>query len=111
MTRRKMKTIIKISLVLSICSSTTNFINAYDFETNGLYYDIISTSELTCKVVSGDNKYSGDVKIPMTVQYKNRDLNVISICTGAFKDCISLTSVDIPNSVTEIGRGTFSDCI
>ena len=105
-----MKTILKLSLAFAICSSATNLANAYDFEVDGLYYDIISTSELTCKVVSGDNMYSGDVKIPMTVQYKNRDLNVISINASAFQGCSSLTSVEIPNSVTEIGERAFYEC-
>ncbi len=35
---------------------------------------------------------------------------VVRIDTGAFSDCINLTSLNIPNSVKEIGRGAFSGC-
>ena len=87
-----------------------NVANAYDFEAGGLYYTIISTTDLTCEVVSGDKKYTGDVIIPETVTYKNRDLNVISIGSRAFEYCSSLTSVEIPASVTEIGSEAFSGC-
>ena len=87
-----------------------NVANAYDFEAGGLYYTIISTTDLTCEVVSGDKKYTGDVIIPETVTYKNRDLNVISIGSRAFEYCSSLTSVEIPASVTEIADCAFEDC-
>ena len=33
-----------------------------------------------------------------------------SICDEAFRDCSSLTSVEIPNSVTSIGDGVFYGC-
>lgn len=42
-------------------------ISAYDFEVDGIYYEVISFSDLTCKVVSGDNEYEGDVVIPSEV--------------------------------------------
>ena len=37
--------------------------------------------------------------------------SVTSIGDGAFSDCSSLTSITIPNSVTSIGDGTFYECI
>ena len=35
---------------------------------------------------------------------------VVRIDTGAFSDCINMTSLNIPDSVKEIGRGAFSGC-
>ena len=36
--------------------------------------------------------------------------SVTSIGNGAFSDCRSLASINIPSSVTSIGNGAFSDC-
>ena len=93
---------------------------AYDFEVDGIYYNVTSIEDLEVEVTSyGDNhyndeydehKYSGDIAIPETVTYKNRKLSVTSIGSGAFRDCSSLTSVDIPNSVTMIGESAFYNC-
>lgn len=97
--------------LLFIVFSLISFVSkAYDFEVDGFYYDIISLDDMTCKVVSGTNKYEGDLKIPTTVTYKNRTLKVTEIGYSAFYECSSLTSVEIPTSVTEIGGGAFHSC-
>ncbi len=84
--------------------------SAYDFEVDGIYYEVVSLSDLTCKVVAGDNKYEGEVVIPAEVIYNNRILKVIEIGENAFSRCSLLTLVTIPESVSEIGRGAFSKC-
>ena len=84
--------------------------SAYDFEVDGFYYNIISLSDLTVEVTAGDNKYSGELIIPSTVNYKSKTLTVTSIRDDAFWYCSGLTSVTIPNSVTSIGTDAFSYC-
>ena len=101
---------IKKILVLIFIIASVKSVYAYDFEVDGLYYTIISTTDLTCSVTSGDEKNTGDVIIPESVTYKNRDLTVTSIEWYAFSGCSSLTTVDIPNSVTSIGQYAFSGC-
>lgn len=101
---------LKIVLVTALLSFPLSPASAYDFETDGIYYDVISLSDLTCKVTSGDNQYSGDVVIPSTVQYKNFPFSVISIDHCAFDCCYELTSVTIPGSVTTIGDMAFRSC-
>ena len=84
--------------------------NAYDFEVDGIYYNIISATDLTAEVTNGDNKYTGDVIIPSTVNYKSKDLAVIAIGGGGFSGCTELNSITIPNSVKTIGGSAFEDC-
>lgn len=96
-----------ITVAMLLCSVVAN---AYDFEVNGIYYNIISTSDLTVKVTNGDNEYSGEVIIPETIAYKSKVLKVTSIGYDAFFCCSRLTSIEIPNSVTSIGDYTFFDC-
>ena len=103
-----MKTIKKLLITVAVllCSVTAN---AYDFEVDGIYYSILSASDLTVSVTSGDNKYIGEVIIPSTVTYKSRTLSVISIGYRAFYYCRDLTSVTIPNSVTTIKDYAFEE--
>ena len=84
--------------------------NAYDFEVDGIYYNVLSMTDLTCSVTSGDNKYSGNVIIPEKATYAGMTFAVTSIGDDAFRGCSGLTTVTIPNSVTSIGWSAFSGC-
>ena len=48
--------------------------------------------------------------IPEKITYEGRRYTVMSIGSYAFSDCGSLTSVDIPSSVTSIGSYAFAGC-
>ncbi|MDE6811663.1 MAG: leucine-rich repeat domain-containing protein, partial [Muribaculaceae bacterium] len=82
---------------------------AYDFEVDGLYYDVVSFTDLTCRVVNNgsDNTYSGDIAIPDEVTYNNRRLKVTEIGGNAFQACGKLDNVIIGNNVTYIGESAF----
>lgn len=104
-----MKTIkqLLITIAVLLCSATAS---AYDFEVDGIYYNIISTTDLTVKVTSGDNNYSGEIIIPSAITYKSRTLKVVAIGDEAFFCCDSLVNITIPNTVTSIGISAFSRC-
>ena len=87
---------------------------AYDFEVDGIYYNI-NGNEVTVTYKGYyesdyQNDYSGNVIIPATVTYNGTAYSVTSIGYGAFYGCSGLTGVEIPNSVTSIGERAFSNC-
>ena len=84
---------------------------SYDFEVDGLCYNILSENqvEVTYKYVQGD--YSGKLVIPEKVKYGGKEYIVSVIGTDAFSWCSGLTgSLVIPNSVTRIGYHAFFNC-
>ena len=84
---------------------------AYDFEVNGdLFFDIISTAELTCKLDSVNENYKGILIIPERVSFRGRDLTVTTIGSGCIKACNKLTEVKIFNTVDNLESGCFSEC-
>ncbi|MBR5147093.1 MAG: leucine-rich repeat protein [Bacteroidales bacterium] len=104
-----MKTIKQILLTIAVLLLSLTA-NAYDFEVDGIYYNIISVTDSTVKVTGGDNKYIGEIIIPSTIIYKSRTLKVVAVGDQAFNDCDSLTNITIPNTVTSIGEYAFSGC-
>ena len=88
--------------------------SAHDFEVDGIYYNIISSSDFTVGVTYEDDlfeyEYRGEVVIPATVTYNSKTYSVTSIGNYAFNGCDGLTSITIPNSVTSIGNYAFSIC-
>lgn len=110
-----MKSIIQKVILITIGALTCYNASAYDFEVNGIYYNVSSISSRTCGVTYGENKYSGDIVIPETVTYNGSEFTVTSIYgdydnrTGAFSNC-KITSVTLPNSITNIGPYAFSGC-
>lgn len=105
-----MKQLIQKTWMVTVILCTFLSSNAYDFEADGLYYEVLSVPELTCMVVSGDVEYSGDIIIPSEVTYKDRNFKVTTICGQCFVDCKSLTSIEIGESVTIIGWEAFRGC-
>ena len=81
---------------------------AYDFDVDGIYYNITSSDDKTVEVTRGN--YSGDVTIPETVTNEGIEYRVTAIGEKAFCDYWNLTSVTIPNSVTSISEGAFYRC-
>ena len=104
-----------LAVIGLLCSIS---VSAYDFEVEGIYYNITSSTDMTVEVTyrgnsagSYSNEYSATVTIPELVTYNGNTYSVTSIKAWALNDCNRLTSVVIPNSVTNIGGAAFYSCI
>lgn len=98
-----------IVLIFAFVASITLF--AYDYEVNGIYYNIKTEgAEVTYKTISG-NDYSGNIEIPESITISGNTYKVTTIGQQAFHNCERLTSIVIPNSVTSIDRYAFCCCI
>ena len=81
--------------------------SAYDFEADGIFYNILSGKTNEVEVTRGssylegyyNNSYSGDVIIPASISHLGVTYNVTSIGERAFKDSKEVTSVSMPNTI------------
>lgn len=102
-----MKPFYKKSLFLiMICVSISGF--AYDFEVDGIAYDILSFTELECQVAK--KTYQGDIIIPSEVTYQGKTLKVVSLDDDCFEGCKNLLSVVLPNTISTLGDLCFQGC-
>lgn len=79
---------------------------AYDFESNGVTYDIISATSLTCEVSGITDSTQTHVSIPETVNYREREFNVIQIGEKAFESS-EIESISLPECIAVIGKSAF----
>lgn len=85
-------------------------VHAYDFEVDGIYYNIDGDKAIVTYETSSYNSYSGTVVIPKTVSNAGTTYIVAAIGDLALANCSGLLSVTIPNSVTTIGKRAFLNC-
>lgn len=105
-------------VVIYVPEQEENPNKTYDFEKDGCYYNILSISDrtvqLTCKGDENDEynnriaTYSGNFRVPETVEYSNRTFTVTSIHPLAFINC-NLGTLTIPATV-QVFSGTYGTC-
>ena len=86
--------------------------HAYDFESDGIYYNVLSEEDRTVEVSRRSlySYYSGSIIIPERVLHEGKTYTVTSIGDEAFYYCNALTSVTFPASLTSIGNEAFYYC-
>ena len=70
------------------------------------YYTYTVDYNGNARIEDVDTSISGSITIPSTLG----GYPVTCICSTAFEECISITSVTIPDSVTSIGWSAFEEC-
>lgn len=76
-------------------------------EVDGIFYEIVKKAKLA--TVVRNYNCSGDVNIPATFDYDGETYQVTAIGEEAFSGALGLTSITLPEGITEIGRSAFSD--
>ena len=97
------------AMLLTGCSGF--YVKYYGFTVDGLDYSILDeteTVEVSCINEMIDPE--GAVSVPGTVLFSGVDYAVVKIAPVAFYDCVSITRLFLPESVTEIGNGAFAGC-
>ena len=106
-----MKRIRNISLtLLALLLGGPATASAQDIEANGIYYNIISDTQVEVAAAwqDGVNRYQGCIILPERVFCDGVNYQVAAIAPRAFWQS-SVTEVQIPNSVTMIGDAAFAD--
>ena len=71
---------------------------------------LFSEKTLTAEVVQVDKDNQGTVVVPSAVVYNGSSYTVVSIAEKAFAGSSSLTSISLPSSILQIGKGAFRNC-
>ena len=98
------------ALFLSLAVLLSLPVLAVEVEIDGINYELNADAKQATVIAKSGGHYSGEVVIPESVEHEGTAYSVTSIGSSAFKYCIGLTSVTIPNSVTSIGASAFYDC-
>ena len=108
----------RLFLILFVVYPFFLYASIEKIEIDGIYYNI-DFKEKTAEVT-----YYGDhwlflqkpyeqkeIKIPSVITYGGNSYNVIRIGEGAFYDCKTLSLIELPETITEIGNYAFANCL
>ena len=87
--------------------------SAYDFSIDGICYNVVSKTRLAVEVTFRSNEYksyAGEITLPETVQWNNQTYTVERIGNNAFKRCVNLESITLPEGLRTIGSDAFYSC-
>ncbi len=77
---------------------------------NNINYEL-STKTQTVSVCGATHAIEGHLSLPATIQYEDTVYPVTAIQERAFKGCIDLASITLPDSITAIGEEAFHNTL
>lgn len=97
---------VQYDFAASVSSGQTLF-----FKIEGTGVKVVSQySQTNATNYDENNRPTGNLVIPNSISNDSTSFVVVGIGNYAFRDCVGLSSVVIPNSVTSIGRQAFAGC-
>ena len=82
-----------------------------EFWKEGLRYNILSEEEAIVEVIRASTANSGPVVVvPETVSYNDKSYKVVALADKSFYSSLKITKIELPESVTRIGKEAFSNC-
>lgn len=103
-----------VTATLLLCSIS---VSAHDFEVDGIYYNITSSTDLTVEVTyqgssysEYTNRYTGRITVPSSVMYEGNTYSVVKVGANAFYNCVNLIAVSLSEGITSIGTYAMSGC-
>ena len=105
--RKKIANILLLTALMFCMAIPTH---AQDIEANGIFYNIISDTQVAVAPAyyDGMNHYEGCIILPERVYCDGVNYEVAAIAPRAFWQS-AVTEIQIPNSVTLIGEAAFAD--
>ena len=99
-------------MIIKITPSTIHpAATGYDFEKNGIYYKVEGDQAVVTYCNTTYNSYSGSVIVPSRVERNGVLYPVTSIGPRAFRNCLNLTHVTLPDGLESIGEQAFANCL
>jgi len=80
----------------------------YDEKIDGIYYELNEETK-EAMVVSGDANYHGDINVPPTIMHQGKTYVVSAVNDFVFSSD-SITSIQMPSTVTSIGENICAGC-
>ena len=115
MKQQSIKFLIALLISMLDVNASAHDIAVANADGKTIYYTYINNNtELSVSYQGGSYSYYieywGNVVIPESVTYNEKNYPVTSIGSYAFLDCSGLTSIIIPSSVTSIAYYAFGNC-
>lgn len=85
--------------------------SAYDFEVDGIQYDITSFTDLTVKAISLSSDSTKNVVIPNVVSFNGRSLSVTELGDSFASDNSLIKTVSVGENIKTIPNNAFRNCI
>ncbi len=102
---------LRCALLLFLMFGDAHFLQAYDFEVDGIFYNILPRNRVEVTYGEYDEDeymcYHGVITIPETVRHFGTSYSVVKIGDCAFEGT-EVTGISIPNSITTIGESAFA---